>query len=202
MVLKGNVPWNKGKKGLQHSLYKKDIPKDLLNKLYIEDKLSSRQIAKIFKVNKITILNRLREYNIFIRDKFEGERIRILQKGFKGGNWKGGKLIHKNGYIDIWVYPNNSFYSMAKNLKKNNQGGYVREHRLVMAKFLNRPLESWEQVHHINGKKQDNRIKNLKIIDNVEHSCFHRQIFLLKEEIKKLKALLLLILISRKEIKL
>ena len=76
-------------------------------------------------------------------------------KGEKNSFWRGGKYKTNDGYMLIYCpeHPN----SMGPN--KN----YVREHRLIMEKHVGRYLESNEQVHHLNGIRDDNRIENLEL---------------------------------------
>ena len=82
-------------------------------------------------------------------------------------NWKGG-FASERGYI-LYKLPEGHDFSCMK-----TEHGYVRFHRLVMAMYLQRPLESNEIVHHINGDKEDNRIENLKLFEgHGEHSAEH-----------------------------
>jgi len=88
------------------------------------------------------------------------EKIGISNRGNKNWNWKGGKSKNIDGYITICIPFDSPFISMT-----GKHSHHILEHRLVMAEHLGRCLESCEFVHHINEIRDDNRIENLKLID-------------------------------------
>jgi len=95
-----------------------------------------------------------------------------LLRGERSATWKGGKCIRSDGYKFVRVYPDNFFYPMA------DVNGCILEHRLVVAKALNRCLLSWEIVHHKGVKypmgskenRADNRYpENLQLLNDKKY---------------------------------
>jgi hypothetical protein len=101
------------------------------------------------------------------------------------------RIIRADGYAGIRVYPEDFFYNMA------NSSGYIAEHRLVMARMLGRLLQPWEIVHHINGDRGDNRIENLKLMQEMQH----RQTTIIESHIKKLEKRIVTLEHENKELK-
>ncbi len=115
------------------------------------------------------------------------------KKGPENRNFKGFKRIDKRGgYVHIAVFPDDEFYGMAP--RRVGLGcRYVLEHRLVMARHLGRPLESWEQVHHKDRDKTNNALENLEILDGATHSsvtAMQAEIGRLKDELHRLRGAL------------
>lgn len=69
----------------------------------------------------------------------------------------GGRSITPHGYVRVLTRADDPLASMR------DSGGYVMEHRLVMARSIGRPLSKNETVHHINGDRKDNRLENLQL---------------------------------------
>jgi len=83
----------------------------------------------------------------------------VLPELIKNGE---GKTKSSRGYISI----RKKDHPFAVN-------GYVKEHRLVMERHLGRYIFPDEHVHHIDGNKTNNDIKNLQLLSINEHMKLH-----------------------------
>ena len=68
-----------------------------------------------------------------------------------------GKRMNAKGYV----------------IRKSKSGRPRYEHRELAEQVLGRRLEKWEVVHHINGRRADNRLENLCVMDHRDHDRYH-----------------------------
>ena len=108
----------------------------------------------------------------------------------RSAHWRGGRR-KAHGYIEVYTGRDDAFFSMAMTDKRRTGGGgYIKEHRLVMAQHLGRSLQPWEVVHHKNAVKDDNRIENLELIPSrgQHNTQIERQLKKQAAQIKELQA--------------
>jgi hypothetical protein len=86
------------------------------------------------------------------------KEIGAKRRGSNNPAWKGGRLQRPDQYIHI-------SRELVPNWLKcmSAYQGYVREHRLIMAMRIGRPLDSREVVHHVDGDTTNNNITNLEL---------------------------------------
>lgn len=109
-------------------------------------------------------------YKVCKKHKIECQRTGP-RSGEGNPQWKGGRHVNKNGYVEIWMPDHHSCIKKTKQRRAKKKGYvhpcmYVLEHRLKMEEKLGRPLLSSEVVHHVDGNKQNNHIDNLELFQN------------------------------------
>jgi len=78
-----------------------------------------------------------------------------------------GRHLSTEGYIMVQLPPSDFFYPMTE------KTGYIKEHRLIMARHLKRCLMPFEVVHHKEKPINDNRISNLSLETAGSHVAYH-----------------------------
>lgn len=77
------------------------------------------------------------------------------------------RLRHLNGYVLAYL-PDH-----PKSMKSNNWLGFVYQHIVVAEEMIGRSLLPNEEVHHLNGVRDDNRQENLLVLESSQHTKLH-----------------------------
>lgn len=169
------------------------IEKDVLEKLYKEHG-SIQSVADHLGISKKLVLNWMKHYDIPRKphNKYNTTHVKVASLVMEGkttseiaeilGMSKTGVLqaakkagvrtndkYHK-GFIETY---NGYILVKAPDHPGADCKGYVREHRLVMEKYLGRYLEDGEIAHHVDGNKKNNAIDNLELMLLSEHTRLH-----------------------------
>ena len=99
-----------------------------------------------------------------------------------------------DGYVRLnrWAIPEEDRWLF------DAMGTNVREHRMVMAKALGRPLESYELIDHMNGNWGDNALENLRVYvrgkdqpgSHNGHGTYYHEWQMAEARVRELEALL------------
>lgn len=78
------------------------------------------------------------------------------------------KIRNLNGYRVVYM-PN-----YVSSMKNENWKGWIYEHTYFAELSIGRQLHSNEEVHHLDGDRSNNKIRNLLILEKSQHAKLHK----------------------------
>lgn len=155
---------------------------------------SGRQLSEAFKVSESTISRYIqgRGMHMSRRKKFTSSEQLLILKLWPEG-YSTHYIMQKLGLKNdksVRTFLLDRGYQLERRYKSvitrrigkrgyayiRQEKGWALEHRVVMSRYLGRPLEPHETVHHKNGDRADNRLENLQLRSGnhgqgVVHQC-------------------------------
>ncbi|SMB97718.1 Homeodomain-like domain-containing protein [Thermanaeromonas toyohensis ToBE] len=113
------------------------------------------EVGDALGIDRITVYRWLVKYGIKRRPNHARPGVMARERN---PQWKGGRS-RKDGYIVVNV---------------PNSKRYLPEHRIIIEQHLGRKLQSDEIVHHVNERRDDNRLENLVVIKRADHMRLHQ----------------------------
>jgi len=153
--------------------------------------ISSTKIGKLANLNFATILKRLRKRNVEIRssaaprkcdyskvvlDYKSGMRLPELSRVYRVSMGTIGRIV-KLSKVEKHPALRGKEHPCWKGGTKDVHGYRIvsgeKEHRIVGARLIGRPLHVWETAHHVDANRDDNSDSNIVVIPEREHMRFH-----------------------------
>ena len=149
-----------------------EIDKDILEKMYVRDGMTMREIAQRLGVSAGCVFNRMKKYEIPSRISMTEKTKQRISIAHIGHSYNKGREVSEETRKKI------SDAHKGKYIKASRYGGH-RKKRVdgyIMVYIPGHPhatKDGYVMEHHVNHIRDDNRIENLRLMTFREHSGLH-----------------------------
>lgn len=176
--------------------------KELLHKLYWEDKKSLREIGEMYGVSAARVYKWCKRLGVETRDwttkglKFPDRKLSKEHKE-KLRKWHTGRPLapeHRKKVTEALLDIVKKRTPLVGTIRKSH-GVYLKIktapgvwkylHRHIVEQKIGRVLKKEEEVHHINFDSSDNNIDNLIVLSRKDHLLLHSQLEYIMKDLFK-----------------